>query len=137
MLTSGTLRSLALKRLAEASALLEARCWDGAYYLAGYSAECALKAIIADQFPGNAIPDKRRVENTYTHSLPRLVELAGLRPSLDRESSNGHFVGHWEILKDWNEHSRYREWSEDDARAIVDALADPQNGILRWIREHW
>lgn len=137
MLTSTTLRSLALKRQTEAEALLSGRHWDGAYYLAGYAAECALKAIVADQFTGNAIPDKRRVENTYTHSLPRLVELAGLRPQLDLASEDIDFRQNWETLKEWNENSRYSEWTEAEARAIVEAMAHPQSGILQWICMHW
>jgi hypothetical protein len=137
MLTSETLRSLAVKRLAEAETLLSAGLWDGAYYLAGYAAECALKAIVADQFVAHAIPDRRQVESTYTHSLPKLVDLAGLKPALDTEIQNLRFLEHWETLKEWNENSRYQEWSESEAKAMVDALANQDDGILRWIRLHW
>lgn len=137
MLTSTTLCSLAEKRLREAIVLLEAGLWDGAYYLAGYSAECALKAVIARQFTADAIPDKRRVENTYTHSLPRLIELAGLKAALDSQLHDIHFVEHWETLKDWSENARYREWREEDATAMVTAVAHPESGILQWIRARW
>ena len=137
MPTSTTLRALALKSLAEAEALLRTGHWDGAYYLAGYAAERALKAIIADQFTGNAIPDRRRVESTYTHSIPRLVDLAGLKPTLDLASEDVHFRQYWETIKEWSENSRYSEWTDAEAGAIVEALADPKNGILRWIRAHW
>ena len=41
------LRELALLRLKEAQVLLANGCWSGAYYLAGYAVECALKACIA------------------------------------------------------------------------------------------
>lgn len=41
------LRNLAKLRLAEAQTLLAAARWSGAYYLSGYSVECALKACIA------------------------------------------------------------------------------------------
>lgn len=40
-------QDLAQIRLAEAAALLQAERFDGAYYLAGYAVECALKACIA------------------------------------------------------------------------------------------
>jgi len=137
MLTSTALRSLAEKRLRESLALLKAGHWDGAYYIAGYSAECALKAIVARQFTADAIPDKRRVEATYTHSIPRLIELAGLRAALDSRLHDIHFVEHWETLKNWSESARYREWSEEDATAMVTAVAHPESGILQWIRAHW
>ncbi len=37
---------LALDHIADAKALLAARRWGGAYYLAGYAVECGLKACI-------------------------------------------------------------------------------------------
>src|SRR5690242_7885063 len=40
-------KKLAEIRMAEARTLLKARHYDGAYYLAGYAVECALKACIA------------------------------------------------------------------------------------------
>ena len=41
------LQELSKVRLREATALLNLGLFDGAYYLAGYSVECALKACIA------------------------------------------------------------------------------------------
>jgi len=41
------LQALSRIRLTEAKALLRLGHYDGAYYLAGYAAECALKACIA------------------------------------------------------------------------------------------
>jgi hypothetical protein len=38
---------LAKERISDAKVLLGARHWVGAYYLAGYAVECALKACIA------------------------------------------------------------------------------------------
>src|SRR6185436_11049822 len=61
-------RRLAEERLAEATELLKTRHWSGAYYLAGYAAELALKAVIAGQFVAGAIPDKRLVNAVYTHN---------------------------------------------------------------------
>ena len=40
-------QELSRVRLKEATALLRLGLFDGAYYLAGYSVECALKACIA------------------------------------------------------------------------------------------
>jgi hypothetical protein len=137
MLTSANLQILAQQRLAEAQSLLLNEHWSGAYYLAGYAAEFALKAIIADQFVAHAIPDRRRVESTYTHSLPRLIDLAGLKPALDIQARDKRFLEHWEILKEWNENSQYQVWLQSEAKAMIEALADEDNGILKWIRLHW
>jgi hypothetical protein len=72
-------QNLARLRAADAKALLNARRPQGAYYLAGYTIECALKACIAKtarryQFP----PDKSYVDKVYRHSLEELAKVAGL-----------------------------------------------------------
>jgi HEPN domain-containing protein len=46
-MTRKDLQKLAAIRLKEAKLLLAANAPDGAYYLAGYAVECALKACIA------------------------------------------------------------------------------------------
>jgi hypothetical protein len=46
-ISTNQFRFLAQLRLQEAIALLKARHWTGAMYLAGYVAECTLKAIVA------------------------------------------------------------------------------------------
>jgi hypothetical protein len=43
------LENLVAIRIKEAGILLSADCYQGAYYLAGYALECALKACIAKQ----------------------------------------------------------------------------------------
>jgi len=53
-----TFQKLAEARLAEATLLLASGLPSGAYYLAGYAIECALKAIIAAQFRASEIPDR-------------------------------------------------------------------------------
>jgi hypothetical protein len=41
------LHHLAALRLKEAKVLLDAGCFEGSYYLAGYGVECAIKARFA------------------------------------------------------------------------------------------
>jgi HEPN domain-containing protein len=55
------LRELALLRLKEAQVLFANGCWSGAYYLAGYAVECALKACIAKGTERHEFPDLKRV----------------------------------------------------------------------------
>jgi hypothetical protein len=45
-------QKLADLRAREAGVLLAAKCYDGAYYLAGYAVECALKECIARKTRG-------------------------------------------------------------------------------------
>jgi hypothetical protein len=54
------LQTLAKIRLKEAQALARLRLYDGAYYLAGYAVECALKACIARRTSRYDFPDKGR-----------------------------------------------------------------------------
>ena len=80
-----TFQQLAEERLAEAQLLLANKFWSGAYYLAGYSLECALKAKIASSFRDNEIPELKRVQKIYTHDLSSLLALAGLKDELEAE----------------------------------------------------
>lgn len=48
----GELQELALIRLQDAKVLLDNHCFDGAFYLSGYTIECALKACIAKKNEG-------------------------------------------------------------------------------------
>jgi hypothetical protein len=68
------LQILAQTRLAESKALLGAGLPDGAYYLAGYSVECALKACIAKTTQRHDFPDKKSVDASHTHNLRDLVK---------------------------------------------------------------
>jgi HEPN domain len=107
-------QQLAEARLKEAKLLLREHEPSGAYYLAGYSIECALKAIIAKQFRANAIPDKNLVKDVYSHELPKLLRLAGLESELNTACrTDSELDRRWSIIKNWDEQARYRAWSEN------------------------
>jgi hypothetical protein len=65
--------------------VLEAELWDGAYYLAGFAVECALKACIAKQTLRHEFPDKKRAVESSSDELLPLVRLAGVLASFDLE----------------------------------------------------
>jgi hypothetical protein len=48
------LQELSKVRLKEATALLKLELFDGAFYLAGYAVECALKACVAKERIGRS-----------------------------------------------------------------------------------
>lgn len=66
---------IAHRRLREAQALLSAREWSGAMYLAGYTVECGLKAIIAGE------NRKRLPPALAIHDLQKLTEQVRTRLS--------------------------------------------------------
>ena len=69
---------LATLRIAEAQALLAAGFPAGAYYLAGYAVECAIKTCIAKNVQQYDFPDKDRVNQSYSHNLVQLLRAANL-----------------------------------------------------------
>ena len=126
-------------RLQESKALLAAGFSEGAYYLAGYAVECALKACIAKHtkeydFP----PDRKQIEDIYTHDLGRLVIAAGLsadlRKLIDGDPSS---LLDWNTIKDWSEKSRYDQKNQAEAQALLDAIERNKGGLLPWVRLHW
>jgi HEPN domain-containing protein len=132
------LQRLARLRLREAEALIARGEWSGAYYLAGYAVECALKARIARQVRRHEFPDRNRVNKSYTHDLDALVTVAGLRDPLTKELDRDAIFGaSWLIVKDWREDSRYQICGEADARGLVRAIARRGHGVLQWIRHYW
>ncbi len=77
------LQRLAKERISDAKVLLAVRHWSAAYYLAGYAVECALKACIAKLMKPEEFPDKSFADKCWTHILPQLLGLGGLKPDFD------------------------------------------------------
>src|ERR1039458_10039243 len=76
--TRAEFQELARVRLEEAKSLLDLGKWRGAYYLAGYAIELALKAcIIKTLMATDAFPDKefsKTVVNEQAESGKRLIQ---------------------------------------------------------------
>ena len=137
--TRADFQQLADVRLAEAKALLDSGAWDGAYYLAGYAVEVALKAcIIKIVMATDAFPDKRFSSDCYTHDIGTLVGLAGLKTAWDTATATDPYLsGNWGIAKEWSEQKRYHRISEAEARSLFDAVSDAAHGVLPWIKTQW
>lgn len=132
------LQDLSTIRLREAKALLGLGHYDGAYYLAGYAVECALKACIAKLTKRYEFPDKKRVDSSYSHSLRDLLRVAGLNDVLDQAvTSSQDFRKKWDTVQSWSEQSRYRRHGPDAAQELLDAITDRRSGVIRWIKLHW
>ncbi len=131
-----TFEQLAESRLAEARSLLAGGHPSGAYYLAGYAIECALKAIIAAGFRANEIPDKFRVNSVYTHNLKDLLNQAGLKSPLENDTNeNAELRESWAIVSKWSEHARYEIWTSDDAALMLEAVGAADKGLLPWLQK--
>ena len=134
------LQQLAEDRTIDAKALLDAGRWSGAYYLAGYSVECALKACIAKQTSLHDFPDKSFAQEVFTHDLMKLVDLAGLKLQLQLDTTpvaNPKLGVNWQLAKKWNEKSRYDQMPQTIAERLFEAVTDPTNGVLPWIKLFW
>lgn len=132
------LQLLARTRLAEAKILLSEGRPDGAYYLAGYAVECALKACIAKGTQRHEFPDKKTVDASYTHNLRDLMKVANLELArLEEAKRDPLFRNHWDLVQQWSEQSRYRRHSSEMATALVEAIGDRRHGVIAWIRRQW
>ncbi len=138
-MTRKDFKALALLRLGEAKALLDAAHFAGAYYLHGYVIECGLKACIARKtkrydFP----PDRKTVEKVYSHDFKALVVVADLDEKLDAMcESDQTFEDFWSAVCGWSEASRYAQVDEGKSRKLFLAITDRKHGVLRWIRGYW
>ena len=138
-------------RLADARALLATGANDaGAYYLAGYAVECALKASIAKawnarlrtigEFPYPDFGDTSFTkQNYYSHRIRELVKLAGLEALLVQDRRARRLLNtNWGIAEDWNEESRYVVFrNRQDAENIVNAVENSEEGVIAWLTNYW
>ena len=111
---------------------------SGAYYLAGYAIECALKARIAAEFRANEIPDKSRVNSIYTHNLGGLLGLAGLKEELEADmEADADLRESWTTAATWSEQARYKICASDAAAAMLEAVEANGKGLMQWLRIRW
>jgi hypothetical protein len=68
-MTGPKFQRLAELRIGDSGILLQNNRWEGAYYLAGYAVECALKACICKAIPGNKFPDRETEPKLYSHDI--------------------------------------------------------------------
>jgi hypothetical protein len=85
-------------------------------------------------------PDKSFANDAFTHDLMKLVELAGLKLQLKLDTTpatNPQLGINWQFAKKWNEKARYDQIPEANAVRLFEAVTDPTNGVLTWIKLHW
>jgi HEPN domain-containing protein len=124
-------------RIREANALLDAGFSDGAYYLAGYAVECALKACIAKRTREHDFPE-RESQGYYVHDLRKLLGFARLNIELDQAlQGDPAMESNWTVVVNWSEASRYLAKTAQEAADLIHAIEDKAGGILPWITQRW
>lgn len=126
-------------RIKEAKVLLDRKCYEGAYYLAGYAVECALKACIAKRTLAHDFPPKPQVvRDFYQHDIRSLAKMAGLELELNKRLSVVQFKSNWDLVCTWSEEERYdNNISPKAARDLYRAIANSRNGVLVWLKKYW
>ena len=144
---------LAYQRLDEAVLLCEHGRYDGAFYLAGYSVELALKARICNNIglPALFDEDKDNEINKIssvgevrrflkTHNLTTLLIISGLKAKFEKNKAREkEFANAGALLfNDWNEKTRYKHRGHADkknVKKLISLLSDNTHGLLKWIEQ--
>jgi HEPN domain-containing protein len=136
---------LAEERLVDAQALFATGRFGCAYYIAGYAVECALKACIPKQTRAESFPQKD-AQKYYSHNLDALLGFTGLEDEMklddedaqDAKEQKQKLKQNWIIVRAWSEASRYEsDRYAPEARRILEAIEEPQYGVLTWLRNRW
>src|ERR1700761_174624 len=99
IMTRQLLIDLSRSRIKESKILFDNNEYNGSYYLAGYSVECALKACLSKTFRASKIPDKKFVNDIYVHDLKALVKHAGMEADRAlKEAADVNFAINWAIV---------------------------------------
>ena len=124
-------------RVREAKLLLDGSEWSGAYYLAGYAIEYALKACLTKNLQAYRMPDKELFK-AYIHEIEKLAQLAQLEGARGLHAqADQNFELNWKVVVAWSEESRYRDWTETQARELYEAVTDANHGVLPWLKTFW
>jgi HEPN domain-containing protein len=133
-------QEMAEEKLLAAQSALAAQLWSSAYHLSGLAVELGLKACILARLLSQpeVVFDKRFHDDSWTHDFTKLVGLAELRADLDTAIGvSPSLRTNWTIACAWRVESRYAKKEEPEAQKLFDAISDPSDGVLQWIKAHW
>ncbi len=132
----GQWQKLCDTRVEDAEVLIRNGRHAGAYYLAGYAVECALKAKVASLMKEDYFPPKPEYvrKKLYTHSLENLLDVAELKKILeDKAKTDTLFADQWGTVKEWSEDSRYDTQDQKAAEDMLKAVHE----VVECIRKYW
>jgi hypothetical protein len=123
MIPEKALRRIAIARLKDATALLDAKRYDGATYLCGYAVELTLKARICRTLKWSDFPSTNKEFENYksfkVHNLDVLLHLSGKEDVVKTK-----LLAEWSAVAQWDPASRYQSIgavSRTDAEAMITA----------------
>ncbi len=123
-------QTLSRIRLREARALFKLGMHDGAYYLAGYSVECALKVCIAKATLWHDFPDKKRADLSYTLVSVDLEKGSRMLQILD-DAGLDVKVSLWAVLAEYEDWRLVLSSRKFDAKDLGKRMG---SCIKRWTR---
>lgn len=140
-------QNLSTKRLDEAKALLAVGMSEGAFYLAGYAVECALKAVACKTLDIEIFNQNAEINKGFkTHRIDHLIVLAGLSNKLSAYCSlNGPFqVAVNEFVNPPTNVQTWGAWTEE-ARynmnpcnpAVATTFVSNVETFITWLKNHW
>lgn len=97
-----------------------------------------MKACIAKLARPDTFPPKNSNEY-YSHNLRDLLKKAKLAADLNEAgTANAALSENWELVATtWAEGARYSIKAERQAKDLVAAVANEENGVLAWLRARW
>jgi hypothetical protein len=135
---------MAEERIKDARALIRGKRRAFAYYVAGYSVECALKSCVLSRMihSGLVFRDDWKNLDCRVHNINTLIDRADLRHELNNRfqasgGSGASFASNWTTVLLWKETSRYESKTEVEAKDLVAAISDKPDGVLRWLKNYW
>jgi hypothetical protein len=138
--------ALAGTRTKDAEELLGTKRWACAYHVSGYIVECALKAFIVreaeQQGVGTFFDNKqfslKRINDFFAHNLENLLAAAKLEPDFKAaQKTDPDLTTNWDIVKGWNESSRYESKGQAEAEAMFKAINGDPHGVMTWLRKRY
>jgi hypothetical protein len=97
---------------------------------------CIVKRVEAAA--GVIFEDRKFSDRCWTHLIDELIKLADVQIAYKADiDSNPALKTNWSIISAWNEQARYRTFSQEKAERFFEAVTDPTNGVMSWIRVRW
>ena len=125
MISTRDLKSAARAYLRDATILLRAKRYDGAYYLCGYSVELALKARICRTLRWSGFPRTRAEfegrQSLKTHDLEALLQFTGVGARVKAK-----YFAEWSLVLNWNPEKRYQKTGNSTQQDAADMVASAE-----------
>ncbi|NLL91660.1 MAG: HEPN domain-containing protein [Ruminococcaceae bacterium] len=136
MFTAFTLIEESKECCVVAKLLADNQHYKWAVYIAGYSIEFSLKALICKRKGFKTYPDEQ--SKYKKHDFNNLVNLADLRSDLkEYQDSNLEFQVNWSLTTDWSPDLRYEQFdpasSESRWLDFYDAITNEDSGVIVWL----